>query len=77
MRICNTETFEKLKIRPVNSKTFFGPCPENKAELKELIDERVLKYGINCNLNDIDVSKVEDMSSLFSGLSEFNGDISR
>ena len=48
----------------------------SKSELKELINQRIVRYGYNCNLNDIDVSKITDMSQLFQ-YSEFNGDISQ
>ena len=48
---------------------------ENKKELKELIKQRIHEQGLSCDLNDIDVSRVEDMSDLFID-SAFNGDIS-
>src|SRR5574344_1503680 len=44
--------------------------------LKELIMERIKMYGLNCDLNDIDVSHVTSMSCLFAFIN-FNGDISR
>ena len=50
--------------------------PTSKRELIELIRRRIRKQGYNCDLNDIDVSRVTDMSSLFSE-SSFNGDISK
>ena len=50
--------------------------PTNKKELKELIDQRIKEQGPNCDLNDIDVSRVTDMSDLFRE-SPFNGDISK
>ena len=50
--------------------------PKNKDELKEIIEKRISKDGNNCDLNDIDVSLIEDMSYLFS-FSSFSGDISK
>ena len=50
--------------------------PKDKDELKKIIKARIDKEGPNCDLNDIDVSLVEDMSWLFAYL-RFNGDISR
>ena len=49
---------------------------KDKEHLKELISEVIKKYGNNCDLNFIDVSKVKDMSLMFNG-SRFNGDISK
>lgn len=49
--------------------------PTSKEELKRLINQRIEEQGLNCDLNDIDVSRVTDMSDLFFS-SKFNGDIS-
>lgn len=49
--------------------------PTTKEELVSIIDKRIAKEGKKCDLNDIDVSKITDMSWLFDG-SPFNGDIS-
>ena len=49
---------------------------KNKRELKELIHRRIEEQGPNCDLNDIDVSRVKNMRGLFEE-SIFNGDISR
>ena len=52
---------------------------KNYDELKNLIREEISKNGVNCDLNFIDVSKITDMSGLFSEeeLQCFNGNISR
>ena len=50
--------------------------PKTKEELKEIINDRISEQGNNCDLNDIDVSLVTDMSYLFFD-SKFNGDISK
>ena len=50
--------------------------PTNKKELEKLIKQRMKEQGPNCDLNDIDVSEIKDMSALFYN-SEFNGDISK
>ena len=44
-------------------------------ELRKVIRQRIEEQGLNCNLNDIDVSRVDDMSSLFTW-SKFSGDLS-
>ena len=50
--------------------------PKTYDELKEIIKDRISKEGSNCDLNDIDVSLIKDMSYLFD-YSKFNGDISK
>ena len=50
--------------------------PKTKDELKKIIEDRISKEGPNCDLNDIDVSLITDMSCLFFD-SKFNGDISK
>ena len=50
--------------------------PKTKDELKKIIEDRISKEGPNCDLNDIDVSLIMDMSWLFY-YSKFNGDISK
>ncbi len=52
------------------------PIATNKYQLKSLIDEAIKANGWRCDLNFIDVSRVTDMSHLFSD-SQFNGDISK
>ena len=50
--------------------------PKTKDELKNIIKDRISKEGLNCDLNDINTSLIDDMSWLFY-YSKFNGDISR
>ena len=50
--------------------------PKTKEELRSLVIKRVTEEGPKCDLNDIDVSKITDMSYMFMGLN-FNGDISK
>ena len=87
MKILNIRSFsEKLKIRPVNVsklkddvQMYFSP-PTTKDELINIIYIMMTYYGDDCDLNTIDVSKIQDFSELFSGhgkIWKFNGDISR
>ena len=65
---------EKLVIKKSASKNY-KYFPETKEELRDIIERRIKKEGNNVDLNDIDVSKITDMSKLFKR-SNFNGDIS-
>ena len=64
---------EKLVIK--NKSNNYKYSPETKEELRDIIKRRIKKEGKKVNLNDIDTSKITDMSNLFYGL-DFNGDIS-
>ena len=64
---------ERLIIKKGNNYKYY---PETKEELKDIILKRIKAEGNKVDLNDIDVSKITDMSSLFSDL-DFNGDISK
>ena len=48
---------------------------KNKAYLKAMIIKKIKEQGPSCDLNDIDVSQITDMSYLFF-MTRFNGDIS-
>ena len=67
---------EALKIGKNLGKFSTYSCqPLTRNELVKLIRNRIAKEGNNCDLNDIDVSQIDDMTSLFTG-SSFNGNIS-
>ena len=63
---------EKLIIKKSNNYKYF---PETNKELKDIIKQRIKQDGNEVDLNDIDVSKITDMSYLFKG-TDFKGDIS-
>lgn len=58
------------RIKPI-----YNYHPTKLFELMQIVDDRIKKEGCGCDLNDIDVSKITDMSFLFAN-SRFNGDIS-
>ena len=64
---------EKLVIKKSNYNYF----PETKKELKAIIKQRIKDEGNEVDLNDIDVSNINDMSDLFEDSLDFNGDISK
>ena len=66
---------EKLIIKK-NKKMDYKYFPETKEELKDIILQRIKTEGNEVDLNDIDTSKITDMSRLFFG-SDFNGNISK
>lgn len=61
------------KIRKPNEYNYH---PKHKPELIKLISELLDERGNEADLNDIDTSKIDDMSNLFSSFTKFNGDIS-
>lgn len=70
------DTTEMIKIGNNITKFSTYSCqPISKKELKKIIEERISKYGSECDLNDIDTSLITDMSFLFYK-SKFNGNIS-
>ena len=79
----NLDQLDSLQTKNINHKIFaYTYFPKTKEELIEIIKAEVEKKGWDCNLNHIDVSRITDMSYLFSdndgyGLTTFNGDISR
>ena len=81
MKSINNYISEKLFIR----KSIKSIRPKTKEELHSIVLDRIQQDGNKCNLNDIDVSLIKDMSYLFAKLHnnpnadilhKFNGDIS-
>ena len=76
MKKINTYITEKLKIRKSN-KPSYKYFPKNKKELKDIINQLIKERGNEGDFNDIDTSKITDMTYIFDELENFNGDISR
>ena len=73
MKSLHEMILEKLKIRKTSYKYF----PKTKEELQDIIDKLIKERGNEGDFNDIDTSKITDMSNLFDYVTkEFNGDIS-
>ena len=64
---------EKLLIRKNKHYNYF---PKTKRELQNIINHRIENEGSEVDLNDIDVSNITDMYSMFYGCKAFNQDIS-
>ena len=83
MKQINSFINEKLIINKNIKFKKYKYHPEDKDELKNLIKELIFDRGTDADLNDIDTSKITDMSYLFGQNNdqsdkcwEFNGDIS-
>ena len=72
MKNLNMYINEALKL----GKSRYSCRPKTKEELQKIIKQHIKEEGNECNLNDIDVSYITDMSSLFDEI-DFNGDISK
>ncbi len=66
---------EKLIIKK-GKRVEYKYFPETKEELQAIIKQRIKEEGNEVDLNDIDVSKITDMSFIFSELLDFNGNVS-
>ena len=74
MKNLNNYILEKLNIKDIKHQ--YNYFPKTRGELRQILEER-LKEDKNANLNDIDVSKITNMSCLFSDLDPHNIDISK
>lgn len=66
MKQLNTYIIEKLKISKIETKY----KPKTKEELVDLMIREIEANGLECSLNHIDVSNINDMSFLFLGGNE-------
>ena len=66
---------EKLIIKK-SKRIEYKYFPKTKKELRNIIEQRIEQEGNKVDLNDIDVSKITDMSFIFSELLDFNGNVS-
>ena len=78
MKKINNYILEKLN--KINSKNFnsisYKYFPEDIFQLQRIISRLIKERGKEADLNDIDTSKITDMTGLFSN-TNFNGDISK
>ena len=71
---------EKLKINSKSKVDKYNYHPETKIELEDLLSKLIKERGPEADLNDIDVSKIDDMEELFHFniyVKSFNGNISK
>ena len=69
---------EKLKINSNSKISKYEYQPKDKDELMKLLDKLIKERGLEGDFNDIDTSKITDMSCLFTfSRPKFNGDISK
>ena len=74
--------YKKEKLHVTTKSHLYSCQPKTKDELQKIIIKRIQDVGPECDLNDIDVSKITDMYGLFyvndnEIFKDFNGDISR
>ena len=75
MKQIDTYINERLKINKDSGKKY-NYHPDDSYQLRNLIERLLKERGPDANLNDIDVSKVTNMASMFKGLDIHNIDIS-
>ena len=75
MKSITTYITEKMVYTKSNAFKY-NYFPKTKVELYNIIYKLLEERGNDGDFNDIDVSKITDMSELFEGMQDFNGDIS-
>ena len=65
MKQIDTYISEKLKLNRDTGVRQYNYHPEDKKELRALIEELIEERGPNADLNDIDVSGIDNMHYLF------------
>ena len=67
---------EGLKITSKTKVNEYNYHPKTNEELQGLLKQLIEERGNEGDFNDIDVSKITDMTELFKHMKKFNGDIS-
>ena len=75
MKRLNCYIKEAFKLTADTKINAYHYQPKGKTELIELVDKLIVERGLDANLNDIDTSKITNMTYMFYR-SDFNGDIS-
>ena len=66
MKNINKYINEKLHVTTKSHIQRYTCQPKNKDELRKIIIQRIQDEGNDCDLNDIDVSKITDMGNLLN-----------
>ena len=75
MKSITTYITEKMIYNKANASKY-KYHPQTTEELQELIEKLIKERGNEGDFNDIDTSKITNMSDLFEGMTKFNGNIS-
>ena len=68
---------EGLKITSKTKVDKYNYDPKTKKELQDLLKQLVEERGNESDFNDINTSKITDMTDLFDNINKFNGNISK